>query len=124
MNPFTHLFYFLTVLVSLFSGISYGQINQVYGELKEEQDNSYHVTAAGKLYFKYEEKYASEGALSYKIYNYKREALTTPVVNKKIGMNFIELNLSASGLASGTSYLLEVSSGRGEKKYLRFKYIP
>jgi hypothetical protein len=105
-----------------------------YAEMKEKLDGSFCGTNAGALYFKYEEKY-NEGLLKYRIYDYQRNEKIplasqtgTLALTKTLGTNFFTLNLALAGGFIGTSetdsyYILEVENEKGDKYYLRFKYL-
>lgn len=110
-----------------------------HAELKEKLDGSFCGTNGHAIYFKYIEKY-NEGVLKYQVYDYQRNEMI-PVatrsvdvnvngflLTKTLGTNFYKLDLTKATGFVGTNeldsyYLLEVENDKGDKYFLRFKYL-
>ncbi|MFN6943662.1 MAG: hypothetical protein ACK4ND_01850 [Cytophagaceae bacterium] len=103
----------------------------IYAELKDKLDQSYYLARNGRLFFKYIETYFPDGNLSYKIYDYQRNQLVPAIppkaLKRHVGTNFMDLDCMALNLTPNDGinsfYILEVENDKGEKKYLRFKYV-
>jgi hypothetical protein len=105
--------------------ITWGCPKAVYGALTKDPDGTFYRTYKKKLYFKYDEKY-NDGTLKYTIYNSSHQPMQTSslVLNKNYGSNWFDINLtSVSGFVLNSVYLLEVENDKGQKEYLRFKYM-
>jgi len=97
----------------------------VYAELKEEEDDSYNLALNAVLTFKYNEKYFvnPSSPLNFVIYNYKMQAMSCPTLVKNYGPNYLMLNLIGYDFGQNQYYTMVVTGEKGEKKYLRFKYL-
>jgi hypothetical protein len=100
-----------------------------YAELKTDLDGGYYTSIGNKFYFKYVEKYnqGTGTSLNYKIYDYKRNVLSSASLNKVYGVNYYSIDLrGVASLSTGNQnfYTLEVFNDKAERKVLRFKYIP
>ena len=108
--------------------------NRGYSPLSRTLDGGYY-TCPGKLYFTYNEEYyrdPSFNRLEYRIYNEKRIVVGgrdkngaaigstfSPILTVKKGMNKYGVNVSWLGAGHGY-YVLEVTSPKNEKSFLRF----
>jgi len=96
-----------------------------YAELEEVLDDAYYIAVNSLVGFKYEEKYniTSGKALNFTIYNAQNQVMAAPSITKQYGLNYLVLNLIGYNYVAGQYYLLVVTGEKGEKKYLRFKYV-
>lgn len=105
-----------------------------YVVLKKEYDAAYYVAYNERIFFQFDEPYASEG-LSYSIYNSRHKEMKVGVTNegraktaekndgiKHQGNNRYELDLAGYGLKTGY-YYLEVLDSKNRKSVLKF-FIP
>ena len=99
-----------------------------YTVLKKTVDAGYYNAGNNKIYFKFDEEYAS-GNISCVIYNSKREAVQPKILNedakssslnfKQNGYNRYEINLDQLNIQKGF-HTLEVESAKGELFLLKF----
>ena len=85
------------------------------------------MTINNTICFRYEEKYAvSNTALAYKVYDDQMNVVanSSPVLTRAYGLNYFSLPVSGLSLIPYQYYVLEVQNDKGEKKYIRIKYIP
>ncbi len=107
--------------------IEYFPTDVQYAIPSMELDAGYASTIEGKLYFVYDEKY-STGVLNYKIYDYARNVLTTPVLTRSVvGRNYFNVDMNTiSGLVIANEqqryFILEIVNDKNEKTVLRFKH--
>lgn len=93
-----------------------------YARLSRDYDGAYYLTQNGKLRFKYEEWYNSSEQLRYAIRDMNNQDQTPSIsLNKTFGPNWLELDLSTSGLTSGQTYVLDVWNAKGDHRWLRFR---
>jgi hypothetical protein len=96
--------------------------------LRRKLDGGYYLVGTDNMvHFKFEEEYSiSSGiSLSYKVYDAKRNDLTTNTnvvpTTTTVSYGYNRFNLSVAGLSQGSYYTLEVYNSKNEKWYLRFK---
>lgn len=101
-----------------------------YAELTNRVDGGYYnVYQVDGLKFHYLcEYYIAESSehkyLNYKVYNESREVVLDNSIELEVnyGHNYYEVDCSGF-LSTGKRYLLEVTTLKGKKLYLKFKYI-
>jgi hypothetical protein len=107
--------------------IEYFQTDIQYAIPELELDAGYATTINGKLYFVYDEKY-NTGVLNYKIYDYARNTVATPVLTRTVvGRNYFTIDMNAiAGLVISNEqqryFILEILNDKNEKTVLRFKH--
>lgn len=91
-----------------------------YAELRKKTDGGYVPSINNTLYFQYNEEYVTNNNFTYKIFDNSNTAvLSSSTLSKTYGDNRYALNVA--GLTAGKFYILEVTSSKKEKWYLRFK---
>ena len=101
----------------------------MYAELEDELDDAYSVTVNSQVTFKYEERYnvATNATLNYAIYNAQMQPMPAPStfpLYKTYGINYFTVDLTGYNYVGNQYYILIITGEKGDKKYLRFKYIP
>ena len=97
----------------------------VYSTLKDKEDGSVVNINDGILTFVYlEEYYAKNDVLKYKVYDFRRQAISgLPVLTKNYGSNYFEIDFNSLVTNKNEVYFLEVENGKGDKKVLKFKLV-
>jgi hypothetical protein len=104
------------------------QVENKYTPLKKVLDAGYYTASNNKIFFKFNEEYASD-KISIKIYDSKRELVKPKAKNEDVkksdfnykqnGYNRYEINLDELNVEKGF-YILETKNGRGEVFLLKF----
>lgn len=102
---------------------------QKYAVLRKTSDASFYTAESGKLFFRFDEEYAS-GNISCTIFNSAREKILPVAINedgtntvvtfKKSGYNCYEINLNDLNNVTTGFYTLEVKNEKGEVYLLKF----
>jgi hypothetical protein len=97
-----------------------------YAQLEKELSSDYYLTANNILPFVYEENYQLESSstLSFKVFNYRREVVldgNSYPIQVSAGLNKVIIDNLSTYIPTAGYYVLEITNGKKEKSYLRFK---
>lgn len=93
-----------------------------YASLCEHLDASFYMARQGEIWVKYEERYNDQSNLNIRILNASNQEMPLAAVARDYGPNWLHLDLSGAGFASGDYYVLEIRNARGELGLLKFRY--
>lgn len=104
------------------------KVYKKYAELSKTPTSGVFKTDDEALNFKFQNQYAVVGndALKFKIFDDTRTVVAdhnSIYIPKSYGTNWVQIPLNTAGLIDQKVYMMELIENKGEKYYLRFKFI-